>query len=99
VKMKKKKSKKHVEFALLVQLCRALHHAALDGNSWGNAGLLMPTPDPSKPPIFAGPARQMMDIASYSKAQAERTKNQKPSDQGGEKEKNTKFEKKEAPNK
>ena len=57
-----------LSYGLLVQLCRALHQAALDSNSWADAGLLIPTPDPSRTPVFAGPVRQMKAAASYNKA-------------------------------
>ena len=58
-------------FALLVQLCRALHQCALDNNSWSTATLLLPTPDPSRTPIFGGSTRQLQWAASWQKAAAE----------------------------
>ena len=71
-----------LSFALLAQLCRALHQAALDSNSWTNAGVLIPTPDPSRLPAFAGPARQMIAVANYSKAFGELTKNRQAPKKG-----------------
>jgi len=54
--------------ALLCQLCRAAHQAALDGNSWVNAGLLVPTRDPTAQPRFGGTHAQLAAVTDWNKA-------------------------------
>jgi len=56
--------------ALLVQLGKATHQAALDGGSWGTASLLLPTQDPVSPPRFAGTAQELAAAASYKEGLA-----------------------------
>jgi len=51
--------------ALLVQLAKAVHQAAMDGGSWVTGALLLPTEDPLTPPRFAGTASELAGVASY----------------------------------
>jgi hypothetical protein len=80
-------------WALICLLCRALHQQALDGNSWANANLLVPTCTPGARPGFAGTVTQMEAVASFNKASKElalsttvagpKSRPQKPSELAG----------------
>jgi len=51
--------------ALVGQVCKALHQAALNQGSWEIAALLIPLPDPAKPPQFSGTWEEMSAAANY----------------------------------
>ena len=54
--------------ALLTQLCKAVHQAVLDGNSWGNASLLLPVEDPLSNIEWGGSFGELEGIATFHKA-------------------------------
>jgi len=51
--------------ALVGQVCKALHQAALNLGSWEIATLFIPLPDPAKPPQFSGTWEEMSAAANY----------------------------------
>jgi len=51
--------------ALVGQVCKALHQAALNQGSWEIAALLIPLHDPAKPPQFSGTWEEMSAAANY----------------------------------
>jgi len=51
--------------AMIVQLLKATHQAALNGGSWEIASLLIPGEDPLLPPRFAGQFGELAAAAAY----------------------------------
>jgi len=54
--------------ALLVQLSKAIHQTALDGNVWTNSALLIPVKDPLATDEFGGSYEELSAVASYRSA-------------------------------
>jgi hypothetical protein len=52
-------------------LMQTLHQVALDGGSWDNAVLMLPSPDPLGHPDFGGSQSMMTDVAAYRRGMKE----------------------------
>ena len=54
--------------AYIVQVCEAIHQAALDGGQWETAASLTPTADPLRRPTFGGQEKELYAIHRHQKA-------------------------------
>ena len=54
--------------AMLVQISKSMHQAAINQGSWEIAALLLPTEDPLSRPEFGGDAEEMIRVQSHRRS-------------------------------